>query len=79
MTMLMPKAIGAMAIAAMLSTSSSVAQTSEVNRPWCSAGEGARNCLYKSLEECEYIVQPGGGACIPNPEISDRWSERFDD
>jgi hypothetical protein len=79
MTVLMPKAIGAMAIATMLSSSPSLAQRSEINQPWCSIDEGATNCLYRSLEECEYVVRPGGGTCIPNPEISDRESEQFDD
>ena len=75
MNTLMPKVIGAMAIATMLSTAPGRAQTSEVNLPWCSQDEGATNCLYKTLEECEYVVRPGGGACIPNPEISE---EEFD-
>lgn len=79
MTILVPNAIGAMAIATMLSSAPSFAQRSGINQPWCGVDQGATSCLYRSLEECVYIVRPGGGTCIPNPEISDRESEQFDD
>ena len=79
MKMLLPRAIGAVAIATLLSTSPGLAQNSEVNEPWCTQDEGATNCLYKSLEECEYVVRPGGSTCIPNPSISERAAEEFDD
>lgn len=79
MNSLLPKVIGAMAMATMLSTSPSLARTSEVNEPWCSVDEGATNCLYKSLEQCEYVVRPGGGTCIPNPRTNYKPTEELDD
>lgn len=67
MSSLLPKVIGAMALATMLSTSPSLARTKQVDEPWCSVGEGATNCLYTSQAECENVVRPEGGECIPNP------------
>src|SRR5262245_35429862 len=75
----LPTVIGPMAMATMLSTSPSLASTSEVNEPWCSVDEGATNCLYKSLADCEYVVRPGGGTCIPNPRTDYRPLDELDD
>jgi hypothetical protein len=79
MKTLLPSVVGAMAMATMLSTSPSLASTSEVNEPWCSVNEGATNCLYTSLSDCEYVVRPGGGTCIPNPRTDYRPLDELDD
>jgi hypothetical protein len=39
-----------------------------INQPWCgvTAG-GAEECVYRTLEQCEYFMRPISGDCSPNP------------
>ena len=80
MNMFLPKAIGALAIATMLSSSPSRAQTSEVNEPWCGTDrDGAMNCLYRTQSECEGVMISDGGECVRNPRINFMPLEELDD
>ena len=80
MNMFLPKAIGALAIATMLSSSPSLAQTSEVNQPWCSTDrDAAMNCLYRTQAECESVMRAEGGECVPNPRTNFVPREENDD
>jgi hypothetical protein len=72
------KRIAALAVATMLASSPSVAQTSEINEQWCGTGsDGAMNCLYSTLSECESVMRADGGECVPNPRV--RAPEQVDD
>jgi len=80
MNMFLPKAIGALAIATLLSSSPSLAQTSEVNEPWCSTDrDAAMNCLYRTQAECESVMRAEGGECVPNPRANIAPREKLDD
>ena len=80
MNMFLPKAIGALAIATMLSSSPGLAQTSVVNEPWCSTDrDSAMNCLYGTQAECESVMRAEGGECVPNPRINFVPREEIDD
>src|SRR6267142_1573155 len=80
MSMFLPKAIGALAIATLLSSSPIRAQTSEVNEPWCSTDrDAAMNCLYRTQAECESVMRAEGGECVSNPRTTFLSTEQNDD
>jgi hypothetical protein len=74
------KGVGALAIATMLSISPGLAQTSEVNEPWCGTDRGgAMSCIYPTLRVCESVVRAEGGECVPDPRASFVPPEELDD
>jgi hypothetical protein len=80
MSMFLPKAIGALAMATMLSSSPGLAQPSEVNEPWCSTDrDTAMNCPYRTQAECESVMRVEGGECVPNPLANFLPPEELDD
>lgn len=80
MSMFLPRAIGALAIATLLSNSPSLAQTSEVDEPWCSTDrDAAMNCLNRTQAECESVMRAEGGECVPNPRTNFVPPEENDD
>jgi hypothetical protein len=79
--MFLPKLIGALATAAVLWATPSLAQTSETratSEPWCIIGGGAMSCLYRTLPECARVMRPQGGECVPNPNVNFVIPEEFD-
>jgi hypothetical protein len=53
-------------------------ETHETNEPWCSTESGAMSCLYRTLSECESVMRPEGGECLPNPDVDFVMPEEFD-
>ena len=80
MNTFLPKVLGALAVGALLSASPSLAATNEVNEPWCSIdADAAINCIYRTLQDCETVIRPEGGECMPNPRSSFVQPEELDD
>jgi hypothetical protein len=68
MNTFLPKVLAALAVGALLSASPSLAATNEVNEPWCSIdADEAMNCSYRTMQDCETVIRPEGGECMPNP------------
>jgi hypothetical protein len=42
-----------------------------INQPWCGVTDGgAEECVYRTLEQCEYDMRPISGDCSPNPRLA---------
>ena len=67
MTMRATLSAAALMALALMAASTAEAQTEQVNPPWCGEVDGAKECIYPTLEECERWMQPEGQACVPNP------------
>jgi hypothetical protein len=68
----MQKAMAAVGLLALAVISvPAMAQTSETNLPWCGYVDGATECVYPTLQECERWMQPEGQMCVPNPRGGD--------
>lgn len=57
---------GTLILGLLAATPAAQAQT---NEPWCGADHTASvtQCVYRSLQECDYFMHPEGGYCVPNP------------
>jgi hypothetical protein len=65
MKVLIPVSAAIVMTAAFMGAAS--AQTAQVRQPWCGVVDGARNCVYPTLAECEKWMRPDGGECVPDP------------
>jgi hypothetical protein len=54
-------------LGAVLIAAPAAALTVETDQPWCGDVDGAKECVYPTLKECERWMQPEGQACVPNP------------
>lgn len=61
-----PAAAAALAVMAVMNVSSPA--SAQTNLAWCATDrDGAMNCLYETLSQCEATVRGEGGECVPNP------------
>ena len=77
----LPGLVGALATAAVLWATPSLAQTNETHEtraPWCTTDGGAMSCLYRTLPECEGVMRLEGGECVPNPNVNFLFLEELD-
>lgn len=80
MKTLVAKAIGTMAVAAVVSMALSAAQATEASQPSCATDRnGAMNCLDRTLQPCEIVMWPEQGECaselpsgfLPDDQLDD--------
>jgi hypothetical protein len=59
---------GALA-ACLLAGGSGARAQAGINQPWCGVSGSAEECVYQTLEQCEYEMRPISGDCAPNPRL----------
>lgn len=61
---------GALAACLLAGPSGAKAQAG-INQPWCGVtGGGSEECVFRTLEQCEYDMRPLSGTCSPNPRLA---------
>jgi hypothetical protein len=61
--------VGALGVCLLSGASGARAQDG-INQPWCGVTGGTEECVYRTLEQCEYDMRPISGDCSPNPRVA---------